>query len=128
MSTYSDTTNGILLLRPNQDVDFDAAREIRERLAIAANDDVIHAILDFSLATFVSTAALQVILDAAKQIHKRRGCIAVAGASQQLRSLLLISDVLKIVPAFASVDEAQAHLLTFLSETGSFFDDEDSPS
>jgi anti-anti-sigma factor len=112
MSIYSDTVNGILFLRPNQDVDSEVAREIQERINIAANDDIAQVILDFSLAAFVSTATLRVILDAAIQIGKRRGCIAVTGASQQFRSLLAISDVLKIVPAFQSVEEAQAQILT----------------
>lgn len=126
MSIYSDTTNGILLLRPNQDVDFDAAKEIRERLAIATDDDIDHVILDFSLAAFVSSATLQVVLDAANLIHKRHGCIAVTGASEQFRSLLVTSDLLKIVPAFDSIKEAQAHLLTFLNENDSFLSGEDS--
>ena len=55
MSIYSDTVNGILFLRPNQDVDSEVAREIQERINIAANDDIAHVILDFSLAAFVST-------------------------------------------------------------------------
>ena len=126
MSIYSDTMGGILFLRPNQDADFETAMEIRERLAIAANEHVDFVILDFSLAALVSTATLRVILDAAHHIHKRRGCIVVAGASAQFHRLLVISDVLKLVPAFASIKEAQAHLLTFLTENDSFSSGEDS--
>jgi anti-anti-sigma factor len=118
MNIYSDTMGGILLLRPNQDADFETAKEIRERLAIAENDDIVFVILDVSLASFVSTATLRVILEAAHRIHKRRGCIAIAGASEQFHSLLVISDVLKLVPAFTSIKEAQAHLLTFQNEPG----------
>jgi anti-anti-sigma factor len=125
MSIYSDTGNGILFLRPNQDVDSEVAKEIQERITIAANDDIVHVILDFSLASLVSTAMLRIILDAASQLHKRRGCIAVTGASQQFHSLLVISDVLKIVPAFPSLKEAQAHLLTFLDENEPFPNSED---
>ena len=124
MSIYANTTNGILNLRPNQDADFAVAKELQERLAIAANDDVAYIILDFSLAALVSVATVRVILDAANTIHRQRGCIAITGASRQFRSLLLISDVLKIVPAFQSMEEAQTHLLSFQDEDA-YFDDED---
>ena len=126
MNIYSDTANGILFLRPNQDVDSDVAKEIQERIAIAANDDIVYVILDFSLAALVSTATLRIILDAASRIHRRRGCIAITGASQQFQRLLVISDVLKIVPAFKSIDEAQAHLLRLPGDSDSFLDTEDS--
>lgn len=126
MSIYSDTMGGILFLRPNQHADFETAKEIGERLAIAANEHIHFVILDFSLATLVSTATLRVILDAAQHIHQQRGCIAVAGASEQFHSLLAISDVLKLVPAFTTIKEAQAYLLTFLSENDSFFSGEGS--
>lgn len=126
MSIYSDTVNGILFLRPNQDVDSEVAKEIQERITIAANDDIVHVILDFSLAALVSTATLRIVLDAANRIHRRRGCIAITGASQQFRSLLVISDVLKIVPAFNSIEAAQAHLLSFLGDSDSFPDTDDS--
>jgi anti-anti-sigma factor len=126
MNVYSDTANGILFLRPNHDVDFEVAKEIQERLTIAANDDIAFAIIDFSLAVLVSTATLRVILDAANQIRHRRGRLAVTGASQQFHRLLVVSDVLKIVPAFQSIKKAQAHLLTFVNESSSLFDERDS--
>jgi anti-anti-sigma factor len=126
MSIYSDTMGGILFLRPNQDADFETAKGIRERLDIAANDDIVFVILDFSLATLVSTATLRVILDAAQHIHQRRGCIAIAGASEQFHALLVISDVLKLVPAFPSIKQAQNHLLTFVKENDAFFSADDS--
>ena len=125
MNIYANTTNGILNLRPNQDADFAVAKELQERLAIAANDDVAYIILDFSLAALVSVATVRVIIDAAGKIHRRRGCIAITGASQQFRSLLLISDVLKIVPAFQSMEEAKTHLLSFQDEDDPYFDDKD---
>ena len=125
MNIYANTTNGILNLRPNQDADFAVVKELQERLAIAANDDVAYIILDFSLAALVSIATVRVIIDAAGKIHRRRGCIAITGASQQFRSLLLISDVLKIVPAFQSMEEAKTHLLSFQDEDDPYFDDKD---
>lgn len=118
MSIYSDNIDGILFLRPHQNVDFDVANEMRERLDIAANDGIAFVIIDFSSAAFVSTAALRVILDAANQIHQRRGCIALAGTSQQFHSLLVVTDALQIVPAFRSIEEAQAHVLTFADDRG----------
>jgi anti-anti-sigma factor len=126
MSIYSDVSNDILFLRPNQDVDFEVAREMRERLATAMSDDVAFIILDFSLAAFVSVATLRVLLDIAGPLHRRNGCIAVTGASRQFRSLLDTSDVLKIVPAFQSIEEAQAYLLSFQNEGEPFSDEDDS--
>lgn len=128
MSIYSDTVNGVLFLRPGHDVDFKVGKEIRDRLAIATNDGVFHVIIDFSLATLVSAATLRIILDAANRIQRHRGCIVVTGASPQFGSLLAISDVLKIVPAFALIAEGQAHLQTFMSErNATLTDEEDEP-
>lgn len=126
MSIHSDVTNGIFFIRPNQDADAEVAKEIQERLATATNDDIAYVILDFSLATLVSIAALRVILDMAEALRKRHGCIAVSGASPQFRSLLAISDVLKIVPNFQSIEEAQAHLLDYQNESDPFLDEDDS--
>lgn len=126
MSIYSDVANGIFFIRPNQDADAEVAKEIRERLATATNDDIAYVILDFSLATFVSVATLRVILDMAETLRKDRGCLVVSGASLQFRRLLEISDAWKIVPNFHSIDEAQAHLLAFQNEGELFLDEDDS--
>ena len=125
MSIYSDTVNGILFLRPNQDVDLEVAKEIQERLTIATNDGVAYVIIDFSLAALVSAATLRIIIDTANQIQRRRGCVVVTGASPQFRSLLVISDVLKLVPAFASISEAQAHLRVVMGNGDGFFNNDD---
>jgi anti-anti-sigma factor len=125
MSIYSDTVNGILFLRPNQDVDLEVAKEIQERLTIATNDGVAYVIIDFSLAALVSAATLRIIIDTANQIQRRRGCVVVTGASPQFRSLLVISDVLKLVPAFASIAEAQAHLRVVMGNGDGFFNNDD---
>jgi anti-anti-sigma regulatory factor len=127
MSIYSDTVNGILFLRPNQDVDRKVGKEIQERLTIAVNDGVAYVIIDFSLSALVSAAILRIIIDTANQIQRHRGCIVITGANPQLRSLLLISDVLKLAPAFTSIAEAQAHLRTVMGSSDGFFakDDDD---
>jgi anti-anti-sigma factor len=128
MSIYSDNTNGILLLRPQQNVDFDIANEMQERLSLAPNDGIAFVIIDFSSAALVSTAALRVILDAASKMREHRGCIAIAGASEQFRSLLVVADIPKIVPVFHSIKEAQAHLLAFADDRNSLPDDDGSGS
>ena len=125
MSIYSDTVNGILFLRPNQDVDLEAGNEIQERLTISANDGVAYVIIDFSLSALVSAAILRIIIDTANQIQRRRGCVVITGASPQLRSMLVISDVLKLVPAFASNAEAQAHLRAVMGNSDGFFTNDD---
>ena len=71
-------------------------KEIQERLTIAVNDGVAYVIIDFSLSALVSAAILRIIIDTANQIQRHRGCIVITGANRSLRSLLLISDVLKL--------------------------------
>lgn len=110
MTLFSDTSNGIVFIRPHQTVDHLLAQEILERLAVAVNEGATSLILDLGMAPYTSAAALKVLLVAAKQFSNRRGRIAIVGASAQSQSLLKISGLLDLVSEFGTVDEAQAHL------------------
>ena len=110
MTLFSDTSNGIVFIRPHKAVDHLLAQEILERLAVAVNEGGTSLILDFGLAPYTSAAALKVLLEAAKRFGNRRGRIAIVGASVQTQALLEISGVLDLVKECSTVDEAQAYL------------------
>lgn len=125
MTIYSNSANGIVFLRPHQAVDYLAAQEISERLAVAVNDGARSVILDFSLARLASAAILPVIVDAASKLESRRGRIAIVGASPQFHSLLALSGVSRIAMEFQTAEEAQARLRQNSNNEAPEFVDED---
>jgi len=110
MTLFSDTSNGIVFIRPHQTVDHLLAQEILERLIVAANEGATSLILDLGMAPYTSAATLKVLLEAAKQFRNQPGRIAIVGASAQSQSLLKISGLLDLISEFSTVDEAQAYL------------------
>jgi anti-anti-sigma factor len=109
MTIHSESRNGVLILRPDQPVDYLAAEELRERLAIAISDRAVPLILDLSLARYASASSLQVVCNAARQFRTNRSPIAIAGACAQFRDLLHVSGAAQLLPAFDTVEEAEAH-------------------
>jgi anti-anti-sigma factor len=109
MTIHSESRNGVLILRPDQPVDYLATEEIKERLAIAINDRDVPLILDFSLARYASAGSLQVVCNAAKQLRTNRSHIVIAAACAQFRDLLHVSGAAQLLPVFDTVDEAETH-------------------
>ena len=112
MTLFSDTSNGIVFIRPHQTVDYLLAQEILERLAVAVNDGATSLILDLGSAPFISATTLKVLLEVAKKFGNQRGHIAIVGASAQGQSLLKISGLQDLVSEFSTVSEAQTYLGT----------------
>lgn len=98
---------GIVLARVEGELDMRAAPGFRETIDAAVdNYRAKRLVLDFKKVSFIDSSGLGVILGRYKKIMPAGGRIAIAGARPQIKRVLELSGVLKIINLFET--EAKA--------------------
>ncbi|WP_194712720.1 STAS domain-containing protein [Noviherbaspirillum soli] len=105
MTTYSEISNDVLLMRPHQAVDHAAALDIQERINILSDTRIDALVLDLSQAAHACSSLLEVILDLVNRPAPIQ--VMVIGASQQFQSLMQLCGVHALVSEYPTVEKAQ---------------------
>ena len=63
-------------------------------------------VLDFSSVSFMDSSGIGVVIGRYKNIKKLNGKAFITGASAQIKRILEMSGILKIIPAYETTDEA----------------------
>lgn len=116
MSIYSEISDGILLVRPHQAVDFATVEEMFERLTILSDTEIDALVLDLSEARHACAALLRFLLELSA--GPDRMDIALVNTGRQFHSLIELCGASALIQEYASVAEAQ-HAL----KNGRFGDD-----
>ncbi|MBF0284819.1 MAG: STAS domain-containing protein [Magnetococcales bacterium] len=74
-----------------------------ERIAQGVGEIVV----DFTGVDYISSAGLRVLLMGAKRVKPSGGRLALSGMVESIREVFEVSGFLKILPAFATVEEAR---------------------
>lgn len=67
-------------------------------------------VFDFSKVSFMDSSGIGVIMGRYKNISKLNGKAAITNVSQQIKRILEMSGVLKIIPAYDSINDAMEHV------------------
>ena len=106
MDYYYMVVKGAMVVSLNADLDHHLADEIRGVLdEVIEQRGVKNVIFDFSKVNFMDSSGIGLIMGRYKKIDGR-GRIAVVGADNNIRRILQISGLHKLVTEFATVHEA----------------------
>ena len=97
------------IFRPNEKrLDSVIASELKAEFLILAQPDVKTLVLDLSGVEYIDSAGLSALLLAQRQQSHHHGDMRLAGASDEVRSLLSLTALDRVFPMYATVEEALA--------------------
>lgn len=108
MTIYSEISNDVLLLRPQQAIDHTAAIDINERINITLDTKIEALVLDLSQSEYACSSLLKVIIDLATRPAPIQ--VVVVGASLQFQSLMQLCGAHALISAYPTIEEAQQAL------------------
>lgn len=110
MTIYSEISNGILLLRPSQAIDYTTAEGISEHITVAANEGIIALVLDLTEVDYACARVLRILLDFSNGPGEHCRHTAIVGASRQFHSLIKTCGADLFIMEYPSIEKARAAL------------------
>ena len=97
------------IFRPNEKrLDSVIASELKAEFLILAQPDVMTLVLDLSGVEYIDSAGLSALLLAQRQQSHHHGDVRIAGASDEVHSLLSLTALDRVFPMYNTVEEALA--------------------
>lgn len=103
---FIDATRCVISVRG--EVDLNSALDLEwaiEQALLAARDCVV---VDLTETTFIDAAAVGALADSCRRVSRHSGALVVAGLNADLRRVFRLTALERIVPAFATAEEALA--------------------
>ena len=95
---YEQRQNTLVLHLPRE-IDHHSSKEIREMTeGYLRRGEVHHLIFDFSKTTFMDSSGVGALLGRYKRMRERGGSVSIYGADPQIRRILRIAGVDKLIP------------------------------
>lgn len=95
-----------LVLHLPPEIDHHSSKEIKERTEEYLKESCIrHIIFDFSRTTFMDSSGIGALLGRYKRMREKGGSVMICGADAQIRRILRISGVDKLIPELEETDE-----------------------
>ncbi len=109
MNFKVEQTDKATIFRPNEKrLDSVIASDLKAEFLILAQPDVKTLVLDLSGVEYIDSAGLSALLLAQRQQVHHHGDMRIAGASEDVRSLLSLTALDRVFPMYETVDEAVA--------------------
>lgn len=101
----------VLIIKMPGELDHHSAEYVRRKI----DNEIIKSttkniLFDFTSSSFMDSSGIGVIMGRYKNIQKVNGKAAIVGAGPQVRRILEMSGILKIIPIYKSIDEAISNL------------------
>jgi anti-sigma B factor antagonist len=104
-----DVVRGVPVLTVPEEIDVTNAPGLRAALLEAAADGAPVLVVDMTRTRFCDSAGLRVLVGAHKRARAEGGEVLLAVAGAAVLRVLAITGIDRVVPSFASLDEALAH-------------------
>ena len=98
--------DGILIIRPVEDIDSLTAREFERFLDDSVTEEDILVVIDFENVAYISSAGLRCILKTSKIVGRRSGVVALSSLSGGVGSVFATSGFDRMFPIHANVEAA----------------------
>ncbi|PYC69289.1 anti-sigma factor antagonist [Micromonospora arborensis] len=89
------------------DLDMSTTPELRDQLRTLVESDAQLVVVDLTGVGFMDSSGLGVLVVAFKDLRERNGRLALAGASQPVRTVLSITSVDRVIGVFETVHDAE---------------------
>ena len=106
-----ETRGRVLVVRCQGELDVASADRLRGEIDRALADERLDRLcLNLEGVSFIDSSGLGAILGRYRRIQQRSGRMVIVGAASVVRSILELSGVLRIIPAYDSEPQALARL------------------
>ena len=96
-----------LVIRIMEDMDHHSAQYLRQKIDNEIiKSTVKNIIFDFSKVNFMDSSGIGIVVGRYKNIQKLNGRAAIVNANPKLMQIFEMSGVLKIIPAYADLEDA----------------------
>lgn len=110
VETWCD--KGRAVLEVDGELDLFSAPVLRDALIRLAGEGQHHLVVELSGLKFMDSSGLGVLIGGAKRATAGGGALCVAGASDRVVKVLRVTGLMRVMPAFAGLEEAFAWLDT----------------
>ncbi len=106
MEMSQHEVNGVLILSPKGNLDFNQATSFQETATALIEKGANKVLINFTELSFISSAGLRVLIVLAKLLQQKNGAFALALMNDQILEVFSISGFEKLFTIYASEDEA----------------------
>ncbi|MFO1026763.1 MAG: STAS domain-containing protein [Acetobacteraceae bacterium] len=106
MEVSHKIASDVVLARVEGWIDATTAKDFEAALEPLLAHPTNRVVLDFALVTYIASAGLRVVLDAAKKIRVQRGRFVICGASDAVKRVFDVSGFSRIITLVSTEDEA----------------------
>ncbi len=98
--------NGILILSPKGNLDFNHATGFQETASSLIEKGAKKILIDFSELSFISSAGLRVLIVLTKLLQQKKGTLALSSMNEQITEVFSISGFHKLFSIYSTEEEA----------------------
>lgn len=102
----STAANGVTVIRPQGRLDMRVAPDIRQGLAELARTGNARMVLDLEAVSFIDSSGLGAIISGLKSAREAGGDLRIARPNQQVRLVLQLTTLDRVLKPHSSVEEA----------------------
>jgi len=108
MTTYpvSTTPSGVIVMRPEGRLNMPAAPKLRQQLHDLINDGNTRLVVDLAAVQSIDSAVLGALISGLTAAKKAGGDLRIVAPSQQVATVLELTRLTRVLPAYPSVDAA----------------------
>lgn len=105
-----DSSDDVAVIVADGYVDFDAAPALKENIVHQINQGSRHLVIDLSMADFIDSTAIGVLVGALKRLQESSGSLAVVCTNENIRNVFEIVGLDDMIPMHRSRDDAVSAL------------------
>jgi len=102
--------NGVLILSPFGNLDFNQATSFQETVTSLVEQGSKKVLINFSELNFISSAGLRVLIVLTKLLQQKNGALALSSMNEQIEEVFSISGFHKLFSIYQSEEEALKNL------------------
>ncbi|MFA6980290.1 MAG: STAS domain-containing protein [Ignavibacteriaceae bacterium] len=106
MEMSQRTENGVLIISPKGNLDFNHATSFQETATALIENGAKKVLINFTELSFISSAGLRVLIVLAKLLQQKSGTFALALMNEQILEVFSISGFEKLFTIYSSEEEA----------------------
>jgi len=108
---YSELDSGVRIIKLTGSLDIVGTSQIETRFAGHCSGDNVRVIVDVSGVEFLASIGIRLLLMNAKSVARRGGRMLLLAPTPDVETVLELTGILPIIPAFKTAEAAEADLL-----------------
>ena len=107
---YSETARGARVIKLKGNLDTAGTGQIETKFAGYCSGDNVRVIVDVAEVEFLASIGIRLLLLNAKSVGKQGGSMVLVAPTPEVETVLELTGILPVIPAYASIEAAEAAL------------------